>query len=430
MTLRPLFSRPLPTLTLVAVAWALAPGRAFAADAPPAPVAPVAPAKADDVLAHTLGHLTLGEGLVADPVILFPLILPTPPPVLDLGAALGEATVRFEEVAGAVGGDRVRVTNTADKDVLLLGGTVLAGGTRDRIVREDLLLPAGASAEATTAPASVAGERRATPSAFRIADFLAPPYLRESALFRSAPGIAPAFVSHFLEFRNAGDARKSLVAVGASEVLAAYCLPCQRSMAEWPKKRESGWVVGGVAVVRGRVQEAVLFATNAQLMAWFSPLLKSLSFPAAAIELRAKQAGIPTPGGDDPAKVLAAASSAARDLVAGFAKATVVARTVPSGASGEALTVTLPGGERGTAILAGGHVLHLALYPGDPFEYGLYAQPLEPMEGDDASWAESDRAGLVELDRRQRLGSRLTEAERRLLERLRDNRGLRQLPPR
>ena len=51
------------------------------------------------------------------------------------------------------------------------------------------------------------------------------------------PCMAPGRVSHFLDFRNTGDQRKSLVAVGDADALAGYCLVCQRSFSEWPEKK-------------------------------------------------------------------------------------------------------------------------------------------------------------------------------------------------
>ncbi len=126
-------------------------------------------------------------------------------------------------------------------------------------------------------------------------------------------------------------------------------------MAQWPDKRESGFVVGGIAVVRGRVQALDAFATNTLLLGWFSPLLKSLSFPAAALELRAKKAGIALPGGDDPKAVFDAARAAAKAIFSGLGKATLVARPSPRrrGAPSTAtlFTVTLPDGGRGIATV-------------------------------------------------------------------------------
>lgn len=414
---RPALAAPLALLALLAPA--LPPDAAPTARASEA----AAEATGEAALLEGLGRLRLGEGLVADPVILFPLIIDGPPPVVDVAPALGGAVATFEEPGRS---DRVRVTNVADRPALLLGGTVVAGGLRDRVVREDVLLPVGGSAVVGTVPGAMAGDQRREAADFKVADFLAPPYLRESALFRSgAATVASKFVSHFLDFRNDGDRRRSLAAIGASEVLAEHCLPCQRSMAQWPDKRESGFVVGGIAVIRGRVQSVDAFANNTLLVAWFSPLLKSLSFPSAAIAVRAKKAGIPLPGGDDPKAVLSAATTAARALVAGLLKARVSRREVPPGAMGEAFTLALPDGVRGTALVHDGHLLHLSLFPGDPFEYGLYALPLSPLDPEDLSGEGAEDAGVEAQARRARIGARLTEFERRLLERLREPGGLR-----
>jgi len=403
----------LTTATLAAAP--LPPTVSHAADAPAAPAAPTPDPTPDAVVAAALAGLQLGEGLVAQQVILFPLLLATPPPVLDVAPALGGAVLKVEEPAD--GFDKVRVTNVGATPALLLGGTVLEGGLRDRVVREDVVLAAGASAEVPTLPGSMSTDRRKSPAKFKVADFLAPPYLRDSALFRSTSAtITPRFISHFLEFRNEGDPRRSLAAIGSSEMLAEYCLPCQRSMAQWPDKRESGFVVGGIAVVRGRVQALDAFATNTLLLGWFSPLLKSLSFPAAAIELRAKKAGIALPGGDDPKAVLDAATAAAKAMFAGFGKATLAARPSPDGAASTTVTVTLPDGVRGIATVHDGVMVHLAVYPHDAFEHGLYAQPLSPLDPEDMRPDDDTNDDFLT---RARIGARLTFEERRLLDRLR-----------
>ncbi|MBL9087266.1 MAG: hypothetical protein JNM10_08995 [Planctomycetia bacterium] len=62
-------------------------------------------------------------------------------------------------------------------------------------------------------------------------------------------------------------------------------------------------------------------------------------------------------------------------------------------------------------------LLHVSLYPHDAFEYGLYAQPLVPLEGEDVSGTDDDT--LDPFAQRAKIGARLTEQERRLLERLR-----------
>ena len=83
-------------------------------------------------------------------------------------------------------------------------------------------------------------------------------------------------------------------------------------------------------------------------------------------------------------------------------------------------------GDRGSALLLDGRLVHLVLHPDDPFEYGLYSTALTPVDPEDADTGEDDETpGVSELDRRAGSGARLTEAEKRLLERLRNRPGIR-----
>lgn len=377
---------------------------ARAADAPPAPPA--------NPVAAIVTELELGPGIASEQVILFPLFVRKAPEAPELVAGTG-SVLTWAEPEKPARKDGVTVFNARDKAVLVTGGTVLEGGKRDRMVLRDHVLAPGATVELPAVPASTTAGVRRVPSPFRVASALAPTYLRAVALKTSSTSFVSRFVSHFLEFRGADDARPSLVAVAESPTLAEYCLSCQRSMDAWPKAGVDGVVVGGVTVVRGRVQSFEVFGSNGLVRDYFEPVLQSLAFPAAAIELRAKKAGIPIPGKDDPEKTMAAATAAATALLAAVKKSTYESEKAGAGDTTEAFAVRTPDGEKGRAVTVGGRLAHLVVFPDDPFEYGLYSKPLEPLPpGDD-----EDREGVAELVRRGDIG-RLSEYERRLLERL------------
>jgi hypothetical protein len=323
-----------------------------------------------------------------------------------------------DEPKQKAGKEWVHVANPGPKPVLLLGGTVLEGGKRDRVVRFDRIIGGADAAEVEVTVASMASDIRKEPKEFKVQDFLAPSYLRDSIQHTTSHGVVPRFVSHYLDFRNPGDERKSLVAIGNSDALADYCLVCQRSFSEWPEKKGAGTVVGGLAVVRGRAQVVESYATNKLLQDYFSPVLKSLSFPAAALELRAKKINIPLPGKDDP-KALEVGTKAAKELLALLATATFEQKKLPENALGELWLVKLKDGTRGLATVWNGRVVHVALYPDDPFEAALYSQALTPVEPESE---DTDDKNVSELERRAALGGRLTEAEQRLLDRLRPRR--------
>ncbi|MHC5011395.1 MAG: hypothetical protein ACYTG6_10655 [Planctomycetota bacterium] len=95
---------------------------------------------------------------------------------------------------------------------------------------------------------------------------------------------------------------------------------------------------------------------------------------------------------------------------------------LPDGAVGEALLIRTTR-DHGRAIALDGRLVHAAIFPHDPFETALYSYDLElPEEVDEDV---SGGPGVTELERRAGTpGQRLTEYEKRLLERMRRDRGL------
>jgi len=385
--------------------------------APPAPpAAPVDPKAKPFAFAESMvAALKIGPGIQSEQVILFPLYLDVAPEAIDVHPTGAGDGIAYEEPAKPRTKEGLLV-KVGPKPTLLLGGTVLEGGFRDRMVIRDHIVAAGTTREVETLPASTSKGRRKSPAPFRLVAGLAPPYLREESTSSDARSLIPRFVSHFLEFRTDGDLRESLAAVASTERLGEFCVVCRRAMASWPKAVTGATVVGGIAVVRGRVQCLELYGTNDLLSAYFEPFLRSLSYSAAAVELRAAKAGVPIPGKDVPAKTLEKATVAANELFGRLRQARYNRDASDDAKGNDAFLVSLPEGAKGRAIGHQGRLVHLSVFPDDPFEYALYNQPLDPLSPEDA---ESNRAGPAELERREASGQRLTEAEKRLLERLR-----------
>jgi hypothetical protein len=411
MTLR----RPVRGVLALAALLAFARPDRATGDEPPAKTEPGAFVKS------AFSALQMGDGIQADQVILFPLFVTKDPEPPDVQASVATPSLSPAEPEMPRRRDNLELRNSGNAPLFVAGGTIVEGGLRDRVIADDHVIPPGGVLEVETMPASTSKDVRKDPAPFRVLPMLAPPYLRSAAVTGGGRNLVPTFVSHFLEFRNEKDERHSLSAIAESNLLAEYCLICHKSMASWPRKPVTGSVVGGIAVVRGRVQVVEVFGSNALLQQHFESILKSLSFPAAAIELRAKKAGVPLPGKDDPAKTLTAAAFAAQGLLNKLKDAKLKADASAPGA-GESFIVRLSDGSTGRALGVGGRLVHAAVFPDDPFEYALYAKRLRPLDVEETD-EDTDRAGLAELERRAALGARLTEAEQRLLERLRGGLG-------
>lgn len=356
----------------------------------------------------------LGDGMLTEQLLLFPIMTFDAPTPTDVVLAPSSASLKITEPDFPNRRYNVLATNSGAKPVLMMGGTTLVGGFRDRLVRRDVIIPANGEIEIECLPASSSSDKRKEATPFRIASMLAPPYLRKRADFGAHLNLVPTFIAKFLEFRNDEDTRKSLAAIGESEQLEAYCLPCHKSLAEFPKPKVAGKVIGMIGAVRGRLQLLVMFGDNEKVQESFEAHLKGFTYAAAAIELRAKKAGIPIPGKDDPEKTKQVARAAAEKLLKSLQKATF---KLDKSEVGETYALRSSGGVRGRATGINGSLLHLVAFPHDAFESALYRTTLDvPDSGPAGSAAEGSDTFL-------RPGAaRLTEAEKRLLRRLRGGR--------
>jgi hypothetical protein len=303
--------------------------------------------------------------------------------------------------------------------VLLYGGSVLVGGETDRLVPSDVLVPPQGEIEMRTLPAAARSERRKDAQSFRHSAALAPNYLREQALFEPTTERVRTFLTHFDEFFNPDDPRRSLAAVDESLLLNEFCAACRRAMAEFPQIGGNR-VLGYISAVRGRIHAFELFGTNDLLTSYFGPGLRAHTYVAAAIAIRAEKAGIPLPKDDDADKAMRAAQADAEELLQRLSKATFRPAEAPKGAIGENLLVRATGA-RGAAVGLDGRLVHLTMFPHDPFETALFSRALEVPE--DVGEISGGGPGVPQLERGSGSGRRLTEYEKRLLERMKKNRG-------
>jgi hypothetical protein len=206
---------------------------------------------------------------------------------------------------------------------------------------------------------------------FLLCDTLAPIHLRRKGELDFSESLIPTFVARWVEFRNDGDKRNSLVAICGSTKLAEYSIDSREKAAGLPKALEGKKVVGAISAVRGRAQMLTVFGSNELLEANFDAYVRSATFVAAAIEIRAKAAGVPLPGKGDPEKTLEAVRTEAYALLEKLRKASYEK-------AGDALVLRLTGGTRGRAVASDGRLVHLTVYPYDPVEARLYAATIDP----------------------------------------------------
>lgn len=375
--------------------------------------------KEPNFLVAVLEGLELGEGQRAENIIVFPLLAPEKREGLAVKPDVWSSSVAFSEPEFPKKRFNVDVVNSEDTPLLVLGGTILGGGYRDRLVPSDVIVPAGGSIEMGTIVASSPRDARKEARAFHISSATAPPYLRERAEFSPTNTLVPAFVKHFLDFRNEEDTRTSLTAINASEVLTQFCLPCHKSLSAFPTAND-GRVVGFMTAVRGRIRSLEFFGSNRLFKAYFAPLLKSHTFSAAAIALRARKLKMPVPGGGDYDRAMREARGKAEKLLTQVRKARFRDGDAPKGSIGEYLILRTKNSTRGMAVALNGELVHASIHPYEPFENALYRGELEPRTPEEVD------EGTTEVDRdtarRAARGGRLTPDEERLLRRLRGRR--------
>ncbi len=380
---------------------------------------------ADATFAHAaLAEVELGTPIQSDLAILIPLVRKKPVEPVDVVTQWAADGLVFEESTFPSRPYGVEARNAGPRPVLVHGGTVLVGGRRDRLLRHSVILAPGEGAELEALPAESADHARRDPVPFAMASSLAPVYLRRRADFGGSRGLVGTFVARNLEFRNPGDSRRSLAAIGASRRLQETSHKTRASLAATLAARpDEGVVVGGISAIRGRLQALTLYGTPELLRASASAYLLGETYSAAAIAIQAERHGIPRAGGTDPERTLEIVVRRARELLERLRQARFKSDPAhPNGAHGECLVIQLADGSRGHAIGHAGRLVHLTVYAHDPFESAYYGSSIS-LE-DEGLRSDPERPGQAELERRAGQGGRLSEYEERLLRRLRGGGGL------
>ena len=184
-----------------------------------APIAGAKEEKKPNFVQSFLAGVELGLGQFTEDLIVFPLIAKEKPERLAIMPNTWAKNIAYIEPDLPKRRFNVGVANNETKPLLLLGGTLLGGGKRDRLVTHDVLVEAGGRVEMRTIVTAPPKDGRKEAVPFRLGSSLAPPYVRERAEFNPTNTLVPSFVSHFLDFRNPDDKRKSLSALNASSEL-------------------------------------------------------------------------------------------------------------------------------------------------------------------------------------------------------------------
>jgi hypothetical protein len=283
------------------------------------------------------------------------------------------------------------------------------------MLRNATIVDPGTSAEVDALAAEAADLMRKEATAFQMARSLAPIYLRRKADLGSESGLVAGFVSRNLEFRNPGDERRSLAAIGQSKVLQDLTDEARRKLQNALHGFDPGGVVVGTIVAyRGRVQGLTLYGHPDFVKETSAAYLLGATYSAAAVALQAERKNVPVPGKDDAAKTLEIVKEEAAKLLERLQKARYKAEPPPDGARGDYVRIQLSDGTRGRAVGLDGRLVHLALYPHDPFESAYYGSSIQLPNEEILS--DPDRIGLAELSRGG--GVRMTEYEKRLYGRL------------
>ena len=378
-----------------------------------------------DFIKAVFDVIELGDPIETETVILYPILAPRVPRDPGVTAQTRTKALSFAEPKKTRLKHDLEVTNNSDQPVLLLGGTVVEGGKRDRLVRRDHVIAPNATLVVRALPASAGSETRKEAIPFKMSDAMAPLYLRAKADHGGSESTVTHFIERWLDMRDDGDERKSLAALSESSKLQKYTLRDREKASGLPKSMEDKLVVGVVASMYGRVQGLLLFGSNELLAAHVDTLVKGSTYASAAIELRAKQAGIPVPGEEDVEATRAAVAKDVKKLMANLQKAKIKQNKSDPGEAADRYAIKCSDQSSGYAVVHQGKLAHLAIYKYDLFANKLYggkvAEPTvkQPKAGKDDSGDDVSGGtdGWASYARRASGNGRLTVAEQRFVSR-------------
>ena len=317
----------------------------------------------------TSPHLTLetllagarvGPPEVHGNLAVFPVTVPKPSALADhlnLDAALNRQALKLTEVSESGSVNRVLVENTGKVPVFIMAGEILAGAKQDRVLQDDLWLPA------LSGPVEVAcycvergrwsytGDRefKSRPVAGNLA-------VRQSARTNNSQMAVWSAVAETQARVGFGDSTalgETFEAPAVRRRIEGYI----QALGDLPKRhpQASGFVVA----VGSRILAADLFGGRTDAVALWPKLLPSYALEAAQAE--SQKAGVD------------------REAAARFLREAASMKATTRATPGEGTLFSLEGrGRVGSALLLGRALVHAEVFPRS--EESMPPQPLVPIQ--------------------------------------------------
>jgi len=389
---------------------ALAASLALAAFAP-VTVAKGGPVPADHPLLRLLTTSETAPGREHRAILIHPILsesadAPNVKRPLSSKEALGAEHLSMGESEKKPGRGPLAAFNWSKEPILLLGGEVFVGGTRDRFLSRDVLLGPASKVEVPAYPADRKPRTRLeAQKSLKPVEALAPDLLRLVGLGGGALSAADAFIEDEYALTGTKIERSPLAALFELATLQARMREYVTIFDAIPDEAQRR-VVGAAVFVGDRLAGVDIFPTNAAFRAQWGKILRTASFQASVHELSYGLLNQVYPAGRLPDRHL----QELKDLL----KKCYVARALEEKAVGLGEEVRLSHADIVGRVLTHENVLVHAVLSLDFLRNDPDTQPPPGVGGP----AESTPG---ELERRS-ARSRLTEYERRLLERMRQRR--------
>jgi hypothetical protein len=331
---------------------------------------------------------------------------PLAPPenVMTSAEALRDKHLSVGEPDNKEGRTTLELFNWSTDRVLLLAGETLVGGYRDRFLGRDVLLGPGRKVQVPVYYADAHMRKRDERKTSLVPlDVLAPAYPRYVTVFSGSAAPAVKYVENGFALTGDQHDRKPYAALLASAKLTARIEEYRKLFAKIPDEAE-GSVVGVAAWVGDRLTGIDLFPANGDFRRHWPKILHALAFQASLYEIANGLAKHPFPAGRDPDRHKAE--------LKGLLKKPFAARIYRRKGADLGMEYRL---RRellsGRVLMEGDTVVHALLMT------MVGASPSDPRRGTGTSTELTYEELLRKASR-----SRLTEFEKRLLERLQQRR--------